>query len=135
MWIDLVWMKSQDVEYEGKTYWYILSLMDIFSRFHWLAPLQRKLSLQVDAKLDRIFVEYGSPERIQSDNGGEFKKEVIEVRIHCLHHILWIITFICIIYNCERLEALMIYIYIYIYIYTCKNSLNYQIFIFFYSDS
>ena len=28
----------------GKTYWYILSLMDIFSRFHWLAPLQRKLS-------------------------------------------------------------------------------------------
>ena len=72
---------------------YILSLMDIFSRFHWLAPIQRKLSLQVDAKLDRIFVEYGSPERIQSDNGGEFKKEVIELRIHCLYLISYFVNY------------------------------------------
>ena len=76
MQIDLVSMQSQTVEYEGKTYRYILSLMDIFSRFHWLAPLQRKLSSQVASKLDRIFVEHVPAERLQSGNCGEFKKEV-----------------------------------------------------------
>ena len=42
--VDLVDMKRMQVEYKGKTYRYILSLMDLFSRFHWLVPLERKKS-------------------------------------------------------------------------------------------
>ena len=38
--VDLADMKGMQVEYKGKLYWYILSLMDLFSRFHWLAPLE-----------------------------------------------------------------------------------------------
>jgi len=33
--IDLVNMKGTSVNYKGKTYKYILSLLDVFSRFHW----------------------------------------------------------------------------------------------------
>ena len=42
--VDLVDMKGMQVEYKGKTYRYILSLVDLFSRFHGLAPLERKKS-------------------------------------------------------------------------------------------
>ena len=50
--------------------------MDVFSRFHWLAPLERKTSSNVRKELQRIYKEHGVPERLQSDNGGEFKKHV-----------------------------------------------------------
>ena len=50
--------------------------MDLFSRFHWLAPLERKKSSLVKKELQRIYSVHGKPEHLQSDNGGEFKKEV-----------------------------------------------------------
>lgn len=74
--VDLVDMKSMQVEHKGKIYRYILSLMDLFSRFHWLAPLERKKSSSVKKELQRIYTVHGMPERLQSDNGGEFKKDV-----------------------------------------------------------
>ena len=52
------------------------SLLDIYSRFDWLVPLARKKSICVQRELDRIHKEYGVPLRLQSDNGGEFKKHV-----------------------------------------------------------
>ena len=74
--IDLINLSNMKVSHKGKSYRYILSLMDIFSRFHWLAPLERKLSSEVKRKLCKIYMEHGVPDRIQSDNGGEFKKDV-----------------------------------------------------------
>ena len=73
---DLVDMKSMKVEYKGKCYRYIFSLMDIFSRFHWLAPLMTKKSSYVSKELQRICKEHGQPEHLHSDNGGEFKRQV-----------------------------------------------------------
>lgn len=81
--LDLVNLKSQAVVWEGKTYRYILSMMDIFSRYHWLAPLQRKFPSHVAPHLNRIFTEHGPPNRLQSDRGGEFQKEVKKVKILC----------------------------------------------------
>ena len=49
--VDLVNMRNMEVEYQGKRYRYILSLMDLFSRFHWLAPLERKTSRSVKREL------------------------------------------------------------------------------------
>ena len=40
--IDLVDMCREAVEYQGKTYRYIMSWLDVFSRLHWLYPLQTK---------------------------------------------------------------------------------------------
>ena len=50
--------------------------MDIFSCFYWLAPLERKKSSHVKSVLHRIYNVHSIPERLQSDNGGEFKKDV-----------------------------------------------------------
>ena len=71
--VDLVNMKGMQEEHKGKTYRYILSLMDLFSRFHWLAPLERKKNCFVKKELKRIYTLHGIPERIQSDNEGEFR--------------------------------------------------------------
>ena len=67
-------MRLQAAKFNGKSYRYILSLMDIFSRFHWLVPLQRKFASHVAFHLNRIFMEHGPPDRLQADSGGEFKK-------------------------------------------------------------
>ena len=53
--IDLINLSSQTVEYEGKVYRYILSVMDVFSRFRWLSPLQRKFHHHVAEQLLRYF--------------------------------------------------------------------------------
>ena len=74
--IDLVDMKSMKVEYKGKCYWYIFSLMVIFSLFRWLAPLTTKKSIHVKKELQCIYKKHEWPERRQSHNGGEFKHRV-----------------------------------------------------------
>ena len=71
--LDLVSLKSQAVQFKGKTYRYILSLLDVFSRFHWLKPLSTKHSHGVRENLKEIFNVHGNPGTIQSDNGKEFK--------------------------------------------------------------
>ena len=58
--VDLVDMKR----IKRKTYRYILSLMDLFSRFHWLAPLERKKSSFVKKELKRIYTLHRIPEHI-----------------------------------------------------------------------
>ena len=45
--IHLLDMKIMKVKYKGKSYLYILSLLDIFSRFHRLVPLEKKRSIFV----------------------------------------------------------------------------------------
>ena len=77
--LDLVDTRSQAVEYNDKSYSYILSLMDIFSRFHCLVPLQEEFASHVTFHPNRIFIEHGPPDRLQTDNVGEFKKDVIKV--------------------------------------------------------
>ena len=59
MQMDLVSMKLK----EKRTDTYIVPLMDIFCRFHLLAPLQGKLSSQ---EASNFCVERVSPERLQS---------------------------------------------------------------------
>ena len=95
--LDLVDMRSQVVEYNGKSYRYILSLIDIFSRFHWLVPLQRKFASHVAFHLNRTFTEHEPPDRLQTDNGVEFKKHVIKVNKYNLDITLncWEMRLIC----------------------------------------
>lgn len=52
--IDLVDMSNQHVEHEGKVSKYVLSVMDVFSGFHWPYPLQRKSSRHVSTQLLKI---------------------------------------------------------------------------------
>ena len=75
--VDLVDMKRLRTKYKGKTYKYVLSIIDVFSRYHWLVPLQTKKSPQVACKLLRIYTEHGAPRMIQHDQGREFEGVVV----------------------------------------------------------
>ncbi|XP_020622505.1 SCAN domain-containing protein 3-like [Orbicella faveolata] len=74
--IDLVDMKRLRTRYKGKTCRYVLSIIDVFSRYHWLVPLQTKKSSQVARELLRIYTEHGAPCVIQHDQGREFEGAV-----------------------------------------------------------
>lgn len=52
--IDLVDMEKLTTEHKGKVFKYVLSVMDVFSRYQWLVPLERKLSSHVARELLRI---------------------------------------------------------------------------------
>lgn len=75
--IDLMDMgRKGTVKRNGHLYRYVLTAIDIFSRFVWLRPLTSKSSKVVAKKLEGIYMEHGAPRIIQSDQGGEFKKAV-----------------------------------------------------------
>ena len=65
-------MKSQQVEYRGRQYRYVLSTLDVFSFYHWLAPLTSKHATTVAFELKKIYDVHGTPDNIQSDKGKEF---------------------------------------------------------------
>ena len=71
--VDLFNMQSMPVTVGGITYKYIMSVIDIFSRFVFLRPLQSKESAEVAENLRNIYSEDGPPEILQSDQGTEFK--------------------------------------------------------------
>ena len=68
--------KGGSVKFQGIIYRYVLSVMDVFSRFIWLRPLQSKNSKEIAAELKSIYMENGSPLVLQSDQGSEFKGAV-----------------------------------------------------------
>lgn len=86
--VDLVNMMSMPVTVDGSTpYIYIMSVIDIFSRFVFLRPLKSKESAEVAENLLNIYNEHGTPQILQSDQGTAFKGvvktlcEVLKVRI------------------------------------------------------
>ena len=85
--VALVGMQSMPVTVGGITYKYIMSVIDIFSRFVFLRPLQSKESAEVAENLRNIYNEHGPPEILQSDQGTKFKGvvktlcETLNVRI------------------------------------------------------
>ncbi|KAL9978010.1 hypothetical protein ACROYT_G015484 [Oculina patagonica] len=67
--IDLVDMNRLHTRYKGKVFQYVLSVMDAFSRYHKLVPIERKCSSHVARELISIYKENGAPRVIQQDQG------------------------------------------------------------------
>ena len=65
--IDLVNMSSIAITIEDKTHKYILSVIDIFSRYLHLRSLESKDSYRIAQALVEIYNDHGTPEIIQSD--------------------------------------------------------------------
>ena len=65
--------KKGSVKMNGHFYRCVLTVVDVFSRFLWLRPFQRKSSQVIASELECIYMENGSPEIIQCDPRGEFK--------------------------------------------------------------
>jgi transposase InsO family protein len=69
--IDLVDMSRFKGANQG--YLYILTVVDVFSRYIWLAGLKKKESADVRDAIDKIIKGLGDkPRLLMSDNGGEF---------------------------------------------------------------
>ena len=57
----------------NKGYHFILTVIDIFSRYAWARPLKSKHGKEVAAAFKDIFAEGRIPKRIQTDQGKEFE--------------------------------------------------------------
>lgn len=51
----------------GHLWRYVLLVIDVFSHFLWLRPLESKSSQVIAIELECIYIEYGSLEMIQCD--------------------------------------------------------------------
>ena len=74
--IDLVDMKSLVVTKGGKSYRYVLSFIDVFSRYVVLRALSDKTATAVADQLKDVFAIIGTPKILQCDQGTEFKWSV-----------------------------------------------------------
>lgn len=72
--LDLLQMKQ--VKYKGTQYRYILTVIDVFSRYLFCRALSNKTAKNVAEALEEIFLEHGWPKIVQSDNGSEFREKV-----------------------------------------------------------
>ena len=87
--IDLVDMQTCPVESGGKTFRYILVVLDVFSRYIFLRALQRKSSTEIASHVLQLISDIGPPKRVQSDQGTEFKSVVKQImkafKVHVIH--------------------------------------------------
>ena len=77
--VDLISMKNNIVEYNGKNYRYILSLIDVLSRYTICKPLLNKSGREVRKAMEEIIFEHGCPNTLQCDDGTEFQGEFKEL--------------------------------------------------------
>ena len=72
--IDLVVFESNpSYGKDGMCYKYVLSVLDVFSRYLTLRALESKEPDEVCNRLTKIFMMIGMPKMVQSDQGNEFK--------------------------------------------------------------
>ena len=64
--------------YNNKTFFYILNVMDVFSRYIFLKPPQSKESLEVASYLREILFSVGIPNVIQCDRSSESKVDIFK---------------------------------------------------------
>lgn len=64
-----------DLQRDGTRY--VLVLLDVFSRYLWLKPLKQKKPVEVVKHLESVFTEFGFPMVFQTDNGSEFRGELV----------------------------------------------------------
>lgn len=65
--------EMQDIQRENQGYRYILTCIDILSRYGWALPLKNKSGKEVAAAIEKIFKTSNRlPKRIQTDQGKEF---------------------------------------------------------------
>ena len=74
--MDIVDLQRSEVESDGRTYKYVLVVMDVVSRFLFLRPLTSKSSTEVASHVLCLVSDIGPPKIVQTDKGTEFKRVV-----------------------------------------------------------
>ena len=74
--------EMQDIASKNHNYRYILTVIDIFSRYAWARPLKSKRGEDVAAAFRDIFQEGRIPKRVQTDQGREFENRQVRALFH-----------------------------------------------------
>ena len=74
--------EMQDIAQKNSGYRYILTVIDIFSRYAWARPLKSKRGEDVAKAFRNIFQEGRVPKRIQTDQGREFENRHVRALFH-----------------------------------------------------
>ena len=67
---------------------YLLTVVDVFSKYTWVRPLTRKTGAEVERAFESIFKEGRKPLRLQTDDGKEFYNKTMKAffkRYNILH--------------------------------------------------
>ena len=86
---DLVSMADMPVEIDGKKYQWVLSCINVYSRYLVLRPLHSKDTAVVSEQLVQVFADLGIPSIIQNDRGTEFLgyvrkvTKLLQVKVIC----------------------------------------------------
>jgi transposase InsO family protein len=63
---------------ENGGYRYLLTVIDLFSRYAWAAPIKDKTGKQVKRAFEDIFTQGRKPQRLQTDEGKEFDNRHVQ---------------------------------------------------------
>ena len=77
--IDLIEMSEQSIVEANQFYRFLVVIIDIFSKFVYIYPIQKKEPQFVASILNRIFLNGDIPKIIQHDDGSEFKGSVTKL--------------------------------------------------------
>ena len=72
--VDLINYES----FKDGEYCYVMHYQDHLTKYSWLRALKSKTAAEVAYNLYLIFVDFGAPKILQSDNGREFVAEIIK---------------------------------------------------------
>lgn len=103
---------------------YLLTVIDVFSKYAWVRPLIRKTGAQVQKAFESIFREGRRPLRLQTDDGKEFYNKTMSAYLkhhNILHFSTKGDTKASVVERFNRTLKERLYRY-----FTAKNTLNYK---------
>ena len=74
--VDLVDFLSFAEHNDG--YSYVLTMIDVFSRYVWAIPLPNKEGTTIHDEMVKVFMVFGPPSILQADNGSEFITSILK---------------------------------------------------------
>ena len=80
--IDEIWaadlVDMQKLSRDNKGYKYLLTVIDVFSKYGWIQPLKNKTGVEVENAFKNIFAEGRVPEKLWVDKGKEFYNQHVK---------------------------------------------------------
>ena len=80
--IDEIWaadlVEMQKLSRDNKGYKYLITVIDVFSKYGWIQPIKNKTGTEVEGAFKNIFAEGRVPEKLWVDKGKEFYNQHVK---------------------------------------------------------
>ena len=127
---DLIDMSGLKEANDGYTF--LLSCIDVFSKFAWVVPIKDKTAKSVKEAFERIFSDERIPKRIQTDEGNEFLNKTLKTLLGKLGIKLYVVNSekkasVVERFNNERKNVALFYVYSKTSLHRCASRSGYFI--------